>query len=252
MNKTSEFLMHISRTLIISICVIVVAIFTVSSFIHYKQTNGVGINVAGSASEDFTSDLVVWSGSFERENIQLKDAYAQIKNDADNVLKYLKAKGANPDEISFSAVTTEKQFDRRVDENGNVISQTFNGYALTQTVTIKSSEVKKITGISRDITELLKSGVVFNSSSPAYYYTKLSDLKLHMIAKATKNAQTRAKQIADNSGAVIGKLYDSKLGVFQITAQYDPSSEATYDGAFDTSSIIKTITINVRLFYQIK
>lgn len=108
MNKISEVLMHISRTLIISICVIVVAIFTVSSFIHYKQTNGVGIYVTGSAAEDFTSDLVVWSGSFGRENILLKDAYAQIKNDADNVLKYLKAKGANPNEISFSAVTTEK------------------------------------------------------------------------------------------------------------------------------------------------
>ena len=46
-------------------------------------------------------------------------------------------------------------------------------------------------------TELLNQGVQFYSESPRYYYTKLADLKIQMISKATQDARLRAEKIAE-------------------------------------------------------
>ena len=39
------------------------------------------ISVTGSAEKDFVSDLVVWKGSYSRKSMDLKSAYAQLKDD---------------------------------------------------------------------------------------------------------------------------------------------------------------------------
>ncbi len=106
--------------------------------------------------------------------------------------------------------------------------------------------------ISRDISSLLDSGVEFTSWSPEYYYTQLDDLKLDLIDRASKNARARIDIIAENSGAKVGKLVKSNLGVFQITARNSGTGDYSYEGAFDTSSREKTATITVRLEYDLK
>jgi hypothetical protein len=58
--------------------------------------------------------------------------------------------------------------------------------------------------------------------------------------------------MAQNSGARIGKLRNSSLGVFQITAKNSGTGSYSYDGAFDTSSRSKTASITVRLEYDLK
>ena len=58
--------------------------------------------------------------------------------------------------------------------------------------------------------------------------------------------------MAKNSGAKVGKLRNSNLGVFQITATNSGTSSYSYDGAFDTSSRNKTASITVKLEYDLK
>ena len=58
--------------------------------------------------------------------------------------------------------------------------------------------------------------------------------------------------MAASTGARIGRLKNSELGVIQITPQNSGTSSYTYDGAFDTSSRYKTATITVRLDYAVK
>jgi hypothetical protein len=73
----------------------------------------------------------------------------------------------------------------------------------------------------------------------------LSDLKLNLLAKASKDAYNRAKTIADNSGSKLGDLKSASMGIFQITGQY--SNEAfTYMGAFNTDNKNKTANVTVR------
>lgn len=53
--------------------------------------------------------------------------------------------------------------------------------------------------VGREITELLNRRVQFNSTPPRYYYTKLADLKIEMISKATENVKLKTERIAKNA-----------------------------------------------------
>ena len=44
----------------------------------------------------------------------------------------------------------------------------------------------------------------FESQPPQYVYTKLSDMKVTMLAEAAKDARSRADQIASKSGCSVG------------------------------------------------
>ena len=104
--------------------------------------------------------------------------------------------------------------------------------------------------MSREITELLNQGVELYSESPRYYYTKLADLKIEMISKATEDARLRAEKISEFSGGKLGKLESAKMGIFQITGQN--SKEAySWGGTFNTSSRKKTASITIKLDYKV-
>jgi len=122
-------------------------------------------------------------------------------------------------------------------------SQIFNGYNLSQNVQIESKEVEKVENISRSVSELINSGVELYSNAPEYYYTKLAELKLEMIAEATKDAKMIAEKIAENAGASLGELKKSDLGIFQIIAQ-NSSEDYSWGGSFNTFS--KTRQIQLR------
>lgn len=122
-------------------------------------------------------------------------------------------------------------------------SQIFNGYNLSQNVQIESKEVEKVENISRSVSELINSGVELYSNAPEYYYTKLAELKLEMIAEATKDTKMIAEKIAENAGASLGELKKSDLGIFQIIAQ-NSSEDYSWGGAFNTFS--KTRQIQLR------
>ena len=115
---------------------------------------------------------------------------------------------------------------------------------------VESKEVEKIENISRQVTELINSGVELYSDQPEYYYTKLAELKLKMIAEATKDAKLRAEKIAENAGAKLGDLKKSEMGVFQIIAQ-NSSEDYSWGGSFNTSSK-KTANITMKLSYNIR
>lgn len=138
-----------------------------------------------------------------------------------------------------------------MDSNYNTRTETFTGYNLTQNVQVESKEVTKIENISREVTELINSGVELYSNSPEYYYTKLSELKLKMVSEATKDAKLRAENIADNAGSNLGDLKKTEMGVFQIVAQ-NSSEDYSWGGSFNTSSKNKTATITIKLVYKIE
>lgn len=237
---------------IIGISVIVSCIILITGYISYKNSIMHTISATGSASVDFESDLVVWRGSFTAHGETSKEAYAQIKNDASTVKKYLLANGLSEDEIVFNSVDISQSYENQYDDNGNVISSTPTGYDLTQKIVITSKDLDKVDKISRDISSLLDSGVEFTSQAPEYYCTTLDDVKLDLIDKATQNAKQRVDIMASDTGSKTGKLIESHLGVFQITAKNSGTSDFSYDGNFDTSSRDKTATITVSLKYSVK
>jgi hypothetical protein len=235
-------------TALIALTVLVSVLILTNAYKNRNRQNDI-INVTGLGKKDFKSDLIVWSGSFSQKAYDLETAYELLKKNKEIIKDYLSGKGVDLKEVVFSSVDINKEFDYSYDKNGNRLSH-FSGYRLHQSVEIESREIEKIEGLAREITELIKQGVEFYSRSPQYYYTKLSELKIEMIASATEDARTRAEQIAQNAGAEIGSLRYANMGIFQIIGQ-NSNEDYSWGGTFNTSSKMKTATITMKLQFGI-
>jgi len=229
---------------------LIISAFLFSNAFQNRNKNSDTISVTGLGKTDFVSDLIVWSGSFSRKSPTLKEAYALLDADRAKIKLYLNGKGITDKDIVFSAVNFNKDYETTYNENGTLRQNLFIGFTLSQNVNIQSKQVNKIEEISRQSSELINSGVEFYSNAPEYYYTKLAELKIKMIAEATKDASSRAKSIAENADANLGNLKKSDMGVFQIIAQ-NSSEDFSYGGSFNTNSKNKTATITVKLVYQV-
>ena len=232
---------------LISAVAVIIFAFIINSAYTYKYKVQQSINVTGNAKKDFESDIVKWSASYSRKSQSLSEASDQLKQDRLLVEKFLLEKGINAKEIVFDAVNIVRDFNYHTDERGNSYN-TFAGYSLRQTVHIESKDLDKVENVSREISALISQGVELESNAPNYYYSKLEDLKLALIAEASQNAKARAQHIAEESGSSLGKLLKADLGVFQITGQND-NEEFSYGGVFNTSSRSKTANITVKVSY---
>ena len=235
--------------IIFSIAIVIAAWFLGNSYVDRANPDGT-ISVTGAGSENFTSDLIVWEGRFSQMSENLETAYNQLNQDKNTVKDYLIEKGIKEENIVFNSVQTNEQREQQY-QNGNYVGSIFKGYQLSQSVKIESNDVELIENVSREITELLNKGVQFNSTPPRYYYTKLADLKIEMISKATEDARVRAEKIAENSGGTLGELKSANMGVFQITGQ-NSGEDYSWSGAYNTADKRKTASITMRLEYEIE
>jgi hypothetical protein len=78
----------------------------------------------------------------------------------------------------------------------------------------------------------------------------LSDIKLELLAEATKDAQKRALEIAKNSNVRLGNVTSLRVGVFQITEPF--STEVSDYGMYNTRTKQKDITVTVRASFKIQ
>lgn len=219
------------------------------SFMNRNKSDGT-ISVTGLGKADFTSDLIVWEGSFSEENANLQQAYNDLEKDKKIISDYLLYKGITAEELIFNAVNSQKNIQGKYTSDGKYIGEEFLGYMLTQSIQINSNDVEKVESVSREITELLNKGIQFYSQAPRYYYTKLADLKIEMISKATADAKTRAEMIANNSGGKLGSLISAKMGIFQITGQ-NSNEDYSWGGTYNTESKEKTASITMKLDYKV-
>jgi hypothetical protein len=218
--------------------------------------------VTGSARKAIVSDRVIWTCSITTKDANLVKAYDQLKSSADKVRAFLTARGIPDREITFSAINTIRNYHQEVvraapGENGEgggrtavITTDRVDSYKLVQSVTVNSADMVKVPEAARAVTELIKDGVEIDSESPSYLYTKLSELKINMLAEATKDATSRAEQIVNNANGRLGKLVEARMGVMQITPK--GVSATSGEGINDTTSYEKEITAIVAAKFEVR
>ncbi len=229
---------------------LIISFWIAGASFKYKSRSTETIVVTGLAEKDFVSDLIVWNGSYSRKSLDLKSAYASLKQDENIIRQYLKRKGVPDTGMVFSAVDINKEFNNRYDGNGNNLGQEFSGYNLFQRVRVESTDVDKLEKISREVTELIESNIEFNSQPPVYYYSKLSDIKIDLLSKASEDAKERAQSIAKSSGSSLGNLKKATMGIFQITGK-NSNEDYSYGGTFNTRDKAKTGSITIRMEFLV-
>jgi hypothetical protein len=220
------------------------------------------LEVKGSAKKTITSDTIVWEGVVTAHDADLIQAYNKIKTSADHVTDFIHAAGIPDKQVTAGSITTNKIYQREVvppapgndddkDKHAPVIVQTskIEMYVLTQQIRIESHDMEKVPAISRNVTSLIKDGVEIESGSPSYLYSKLSDLKIDMLAEATRDATNRATQIVTNANGRLGKLVDAKMGVMQINPKgvSDVSSTGNNDETSLEKDILAVVTVRFEL-----
>jgi hypothetical protein len=118
----------------------IVCAWLAGSAFRYRSKAQETIVVTGLAEKDFESNYIVWNASFDRKSMNLKEAYASLKEDEQAIRKYLAENGISDSSMVFSAVTINKEFSNKEDANGRQVSQVFTGYNLTQTVSIEDRQ----------------------------------------------------------------------------------------------------------------
>lgn len=237
---------NIAIAVILVIGAVFSALIVTNGMVDIKSSR-TSIIVTGSAKQQITSDLIVWSGSYHTQSPNLQEAYALLEANKEKVSAYLLEQGLSEDGFVFSAITTTTNY---VLTDYGVYTSEIDYYDLNQAVTITSGDIDKISEISRSSTELLNEGIAFQSDPPQYLYTKLADIKVTMLAEATKDAKKRAEMIAENAGSKLGNLTYADMGVMQITPLY--SNEISDYGISDTSSLEKEITAVVHCTFEIE
>lgn len=229
---------------------IIVAAFVLSAAYKYKYQQQQTIEVNGGAEINFSSNLIVWTGSYSRKGESLEKAFSNLKTDEQKVRQFLQSKGIDLNEVIFNAVDISKDYTNKYNNEGRVSGSVFTGYTLTQSIKVQSENIENVEKVSREITGLIQSGVAFNSNAPSYYYTKLADLKIDLLSKATTDGKQRAETIAKNSGQSLGDLRSADMGVFQIIGQYSNESYS-WGGTFNTDSKEKTASITVKMSFEV-
>ncbi len=255
MNESkTKAISNIVVALILALSVIISCFIGVKGLADFKRKK-YSINIKGYTKQQILSDWIVWTGYFDVESESLKDGYSLLEADKERVNKYLTSKGFKEEELIFSSISISEKY--ALNEYGGRTNEVI-GYNLAQTVTISSSDIDKVTEISRKSTELLNEGVQFQSQAPEYHYTKLEDLKVSMLAEATKDATKRAELIAVNAGSELGELTNAKLSSIQVTPLYSVPNDY-FDwygyGSYvdnDKVSLEKEVTVSVNCTFEVK
>jgi hypothetical protein len=234
-----------------AVALVVCAVLATSAVERVRSRAVRKIDVTGSAKRRIVSDLIEWHATIEVQAPERIKAYRDLNGHAQAVTAYLAAQGVKPDETRAGAVTVGELVDSELVGSGEarVERKVHKGFSAHQSITVRSGDVERIERLSREITQLLERGVPVTSERPRYFYTRLGELKIEMLAQAAKDARTRAESVVTQTGASLGRLRSADMGVINVNPAN--STETSWQGNSDTTSLEKDIVAIVHVAFEL-
>ena len=179
---------------------------------------------------------------FNALGADLESARATLERSEQAVLGYLASKGFAPADWEVQNIKVE---DRLTAYNSSGAPRA-NRFVLTEDIVVRSKDVDKLVTASRNISDLLRQGVVLTSdqynSGPSFIFTKLNDLKPEMLTEATQRARKSAEQFARESGAKVGAIFSANQGLFTIGPAINIPNERPDKQVEKKVRVVTTIT----------
>jgi len=208
--------------------------------------SGNTISVTGSAYEIIKSDSGSLSFNLNVKRKNKQEAYAILQNQIKVVEKYLTEKKIS----KIEKKTLNGYYNYKRDEKTGAYTNIPESYNLSQPVKISSDNVEIIKEIANDITGLINQGIDINVYSVAYDYSKLPELKISLLEKATIDAKNRASSMLKATNNDVGKIKSVRMGVYQITPV--DSTDVSDMGINDSTTIDKKVTAVANVSFIIK
>ncbi|MHC4224848.1 MAG: SIMPL domain-containing protein [Planctomycetota bacterium] len=204
------------------------------------------LSVKGLARKRIRSDVAVWEIEVKGEAAALEGAYDALESGMEQVLAFLNKRGFQETEVAFGAIRTETHY--RHDAEGKQ-TRGVAAYTLRRELTVTSGEVERVAVTAGEVTRLIREGVLVVSSAPEFYYSRIADLKIELMGLASRDARTRAEEIASNAGSSVGTVRSARMGVLQITRPH--STEVSSYGIYDTDTIDKDVRAVVSVTFGV-
>lgn len=210
------------------------------------------IQVTGSAKRRIVSDAIEWSAQVIARDAERVSAYRRLHDDVERSVAFLVARGIARDEIRVLSATVTAL--TRVEVVGvgedRIEREVPGGFVAEQRITVNSGEVEAVEKASREVTELLEVGIEVSSGTPEYFYTGLGELKIEMLAEASKDARTRADKMLESAGGdPVARLHGADMGVINVNPAN--STSTSWDGNNDTTSLHKDIITIVHASFEL-
>jgi len=204
------------------------------------------IAVKGFARQSVRADLAVWRIEVGATGATLHETYRTLEGSVFLVKDFLERNGLPPEALSQEAVVTTPRYRR--DQRGHQ-TDTVIGYALQQTVEVRSADLDRVEHLAGEITSLIREGVLVRSRPPEFTLSDPSRLKREILEAATADARSRAEGMASNAGCRVGEVRKINAGVLQITRPN--STKVSSYGVYDTTTIGKDVSVPVTVTFAI-
>jgi hypothetical protein len=218
------------------------------SKLYLRIRNEEAISVKGVAELQLTSDIGKLCFSVIETGSDLGSSLANVRSNYATILAELKKQFGDQVRFIVQEPRSSPIQQLTVHPDGKKTYE-LSHYQAENSCQIVTTNVQVIAEINRMLTVYSIKKMHIEAGSPEYLLRDISQIKLQLLQQATANGWERAKALVAGKGS-LGKLVSASQGVFQITEPY--STESSWSGAYDKSTIEKNIKAVVTLEYAVE
>nr|WP_314232953.1 SIMPL domain-containing protein [uncultured Moraxella sp.] len=235
--------------IILALGLIAAAFVLGTQFKNLKQSGT--ITVKGLAEAPYKANLAQIQMGVSAWGQDYAGALANGKNDFKALQQFVASKGFSVSSQNVTPISVEPYNEDYVDEQGQTRTRQ-NGYKATQTLSISSQELNKITNMLAQVQNYRISHESVTFEKPQYLLNDLEKIKHDLIAKATDDANKRAEEFAKTGHAKVGVMRSASQGSFNILDAHNPDTDdSDYGGTYDKDGVDKLVRLVVTIDYTI-
>lgn len=203
------------------------------------------VEVTGSAKESVVADEARWIINLETKTglTDQQAGFARLDSAVSKITEYLGTEGfidyETPAGISYPNFSYP-QYSEPIQ----------TGHTVSRTVLVRSSDVEKLSNLANNVDPLVGIGYTVSTGALELTVSKLPEMRVRLLTEAIKDAEDRAKAIAQDSGREVEVLRNASSGVVQVLGE--GAVEVSDYGAYDTQSLHKEVMVTVRATFSLK
>ena len=160
--------------------------------------------VKGLAERRVEADTAYWSIQYTvtgKNKSELSQLYEESEADQKKIISLLKNSGFADEEIKPGVINYVKQEFR--DENQKLVEEK---HSLVGEIVVQTQKVRLVSEGRAKLNTLIAQGLDVKNNAPAYYFTRLNEIKPEMLKEATTNARIAANEFAENADVKVGGI----------------------------------------------
>lgn len=218
-----------------------------------KQSNSSqnSISVKGLSEKPIKADSARWEIKVQTPTVSasIPEAYQLLDQNLKTLQAFFVEQGFKANDLQQGNKSSESYYEQVEDADGKTRRE-FRGYIATQSIVISSRDIQKIEKAAKNAYLLDEKGLSIEQN-PEYLVSNLEEIKMSLIANATKNAHSRANEFAKVGGVKVGTMRSASQGAFYILPESGSDDDSDYGGAYDKATINKIARVVVTINYAI-